>query len=390
MRKVYLDHNATTPLDPEVFEAMLPYLKETFGNPSSTHQFGRKARVALDEAREKVAKFLGARPSEIVFTSGGTEADNLAIRGVISANRDQGQHIITSQIEHHAVLDTCKDLERDGIEVTCLPVDGEGLVSPDQVAESIRPDTVLITIMHANNEVGTIQSIEEISLLAREKGIYMHTDAVQSFGKIPCEVDRLGIDLLSLSAHKIHGPKGIGALYIRNGTQMHALMTGGPHEMKRRGGTENVAAIVGLGKACEIASEMMEREAGQLMVLRDRLHEGLASQLSSVRLNGHPTKRLPTTVNLSFAHIDGESLLINLDLKGIAVSMGSACSSGSLEPSHVLRAMGLTPEWIRGSLRFSVGKENTMDDIDYVFEVLPPIVERLRRTDERRETRDER
>ncbi|MBI5183679.1 MAG: cysteine desulfurase NifS [Nitrospinae bacterium] len=380
MKIVYLDNNATTPLHPEVLEEMLPFLKEDFGNPSSLHQFGRKVKVKIDEAREKVAGIIGADPSEIVFTGGGSEADNLAIKGVAFASKEKGRHIITSQIEHHAVLNTCKYLERNGYRITYIPVDKYGMVKPEDVAEAISDDTILITIHHSNNEIGTIQPIKEISKIAEERGIIFHTDAVQSLGKLPLNVDDMGVTLLSVSAHKLNGPKGVGACYIRKGIRrLHPLINGGNQEMKRRAGTENVAGIIGFSKACEIASACMEEERERLISLRDKLQNGLTEKISHVRLNGHPTERLPTTLNMSFEYVEGETLMINLDLEGIAVSTGSACSSGSLEPSHVLVAMGIPYEVIHGSLRFSLGRENTEEDIERVLEVLPPIVEKVRK-----------
>ncbi|MFV1950355.1 MAG: cysteine desulfurase NifS [Nitrospinota bacterium] len=379
MKMVYIDNNATTPLHPEVLEAMLPFLKEDFGNPSSLHQLGRRIRVKVDEAREKVAKTIGADPLEIVFTGGGSESDNFAIKGVAFANKDKRRHIITSRIEHHAILNTCKYLEKNGYRVTYIPVDEYGMVNPEDVAGAISDDTILITIHHSNNEIGTIQPIREISKIARERGIIFHTDAVQSLGKVPLNVDDIGVNLLSVSAHKLNGPKGVGACYIRKGTKrLHPLINGGSQEMKHRAGTENVAGIIGFSKACELASTHMEEERERLIGLRDKLQNALTEKISHVRLNGHPTKRLPTTLNMSFEYVEGETLMINLDLEGIAVSTGSACSSGSLEPSHVLVAMGIPHEIVHGSLRFSLGRENTEEDIDRILEVLPPIVAKVR------------
>ncbi|MBM3701556.1 MAG: cysteine desulfurase NifS [Actinobacteria bacterium] len=378
MRKVYLDHNATTPTHPEVVKAMLPYYEEVFGNASSIHQFGQQARKAIDKAREKVADFIGAKPEEIVFTSGGTEADNFAIKGVAYANEKKGNHIITSSIEHHAVLNPCKYLEKQGFQVTYIPVDRYGLFNPDEVKKAVTKETILITIMHANNEVGTIEPIAEIGKIVKEKGICLHTDAVQTVEKIPVNVDKLNVDLLSLSGHKIYGPKGIGALYIRKGTRIQPLIQGGHHEKNRRAGTENVPAIVGLGKAIEIAKETMEGESIRLTNLRNKLCSGIGEKIDHVHLNGHPGKRLPNTLNMSFEFIEGESIILSLDMKGIAVSSGSACTSGSLEPSHVLKAMGVDPAIAQGSIRFSLGKDNTEEDINYVLEVLPEIIARLR------------
>jgi len=378
MRKVYLDHNATTPTHPEVVKAMLPYYGKIYGNPSSIHQFGQEARKAIDEAREKVADFIGAIQEEIIFTSGGTEADNFAIKGIAYANEKKGKHIITSSIEHHAVLNPCKYLEKQGFQVTYLPVDKYGLVDPDEVEKAITKETILITIMHANNEIGTIEPIAEIGKIAKEKGICLHTDAVQTVGKIPVNVNKLNIDSLSLSAHKIYGPKGIGGLYVRKGIRIQPLIEGGHHEKNRRAGTENVPAIVGLGKAVEIAKTTLDKESIYLTNLRDGLCSGIGEKIDSVYLNGHPGKRLPNTLNMSFEFVEGESIILNLDMKGIAVSSGSACTSGSLEPSHVLKAMGVEPAIAQGSVRFSLGKDNTEEDIDYVLEVLPEIIVRLR------------
>lgn len=378
MKRVYLDHNATTPTHPEVVKAILPYYKEVFGNASSVHQFGQQARKAIDEAREKIANFIGASPKEIVFTSGGTEANNFALKGVVYANERKGKHIITSSMEHHAVLNPCKYLEKKGFKVTYLPVDKYGLVDPEEVRRAITEETILISIIHANNEVGTIEPVTEIGKIAKEIGIYFHTDAVQTVGKIPVNVNELNIDLLSLSGHKIYGPKGIGVLYIRKGTRIQPLIQGGHHELNRRAGTENVPAIVGLGKAIEIAKATMEKESMRLTNLRNKLCSGIGEKIDYVRLNGHPGKRLPNTLNMSFEFVEGESMILNLDLKGIAVSTGSACTSGSLEPSHVLKAMGVDAAVAQGSIRFSLGKDNTEEDIDYVLEVLPEIVSRLR------------
>jgi len=356
----------------------MPYLKENFGNASSVHSLGIRARGAIEETRGKVAQALGCKAKEVVFTGCGTESDNLAIKGVAYANQDKGDHIITSRIEHHAVLHACQYLEKQGFRVTYLPVDGYGQVDPDDVRKAITDKTILITIMHANNEVGTIQPIAEIGRIAKERGIYFHTDAIQTVGKLPTKVDELGVDLLSLSAHKLYGPKGVGALYIRKGTKLHSLLHGGSHEWNRRAGTENVAGIVGLGKAIELAMEGIEEEVRYLTTLRERLYEGMRSRIDHIRLNGHPTQRLPGTLSICFEYIEGESIIMGLDLKGVAVSSGSACTSASLEPSHVLLAMGVPPAIAQGSVRFSLGRDNTEEQVDYVIEELPPIVARLR------------
>jgi len=378
MKRIYLDHNSTTPLHPEVLEAMLPYYKEAFGNPSTIYFFGQETRKATDEAREKVANLIGASPEEIIFTSGGTEADNLALKGVAAALERKGKHIVTSSIEHHAVLSTLKYLEKIGYKVSFLPVDEHGWLDPREVEEAITSQTVLISVMHANNEVGTIEPISEIGEIARKAGIYLHTDAVQTIGKIKVNVDDLKVDLLSLSAHKFYGPKGVGALYVRKGTRIHPLLHGGYQERRRRAGTENVAGIVGLGKAAEIASKEMVQQSRRESNLRDRLEKMIKENINHCRLNGHPTRRLPNTLNVSFEFIEGESLILNLDLKGIAASTGSACTSGSLEPSHVLMAMGVAPEIAQGSIRFSLGRDNQKEDIDYTVEKLVEIVARLR------------
>jgi cysteine desulfurase len=377
IRRVYLDHNASTPVHPEVVAAMLPYFGEHFGNPSSIHSFGREARDGLDTARETIARFLKAGKDELLFTSGGTESDNLAVKGVAWAHGSG--HVITSEIEHHAVLHTCQVLEAQGFKVTYLPVDEFGMVDPDDLSRAIRPDTILITVMHANSEVGTIQPVAEIGSIARERGIPLHVDAVQTFGKVPIDPDSFGIDLLSFSGHKIYGPKGVAGLYIRKGTKMVAVQHGGDHERRRRAGTENVPGIVGLGKAVEIRAREMEAEGARLTALRDRLWAGISAQVSEVRLNGHPTRRLPGTLNVSFRHVESESIVLGLDLKGVGLSAGSACTSGNVEPSHVLVAMGVPLDWAVGAVRASLGRENSPEDIDYVLQVLPPLVERLRR-----------
>lgn len=378
MKKVYLDHAATTPVRKEVIEAMLPYYKENFGNPSSVYSYGREARKAIEDSREKVAEILGADPKEIYFTSGGTESDNWAIKGVAYANREKGNHIITSAIEHHAVLHTCEFLEKQGFKVTYLPVDKYGIVNVEDLKKAVTDKTILVSIMHANNEIGSIQPIEEIGEFLKDKKIYFHIDAVQTVGKIPVNVDKLNVDLLSLSAHKIYGPKGVGALYIRKATKILPFIHGGAQEKKRRAGTENVAGIVGLGVAADLANKELEVQRKHLMTLRDKLITGIKEKIPYVIFNGHPEKRLPHNVNVCFEFIEGESLLLNLDLKGICASSGSACTSGSLNPSHVLLAIGLKHEVAHGSLRLTLGKDNTEEDINYVLEVLPGIVDKLR------------
>ncbi len=378
MKRVYLDYSATTPVRVEAATAVMEYMTAKFGNPSSIHSFGREAKAALEKARGQVAALINAQPEEIIFTSGGTESDNLAILGVARANAIRGKHIITSAVEHHAVLDTCLALEKEGFRVTVLPVDEYGMVSVADVEKAITDETILITIMHVNNEVGTIQPIAEIGKLAREKGVLFHTDAVQSLGKVPVDVKAMNIDLLSGSGHKIYGPKGTGFLYMRKGVRLKNLVHGGGQERKKRSGTENLPGIVGLGVAAELAAGEMETEMKRLQVLRDKLIKGIQERIPYTKLNGHPEKRVANNVNMSFEFVEGESLLLSLDLKGIAASSGSACTSGSLEPSHVLMAMGLCHEIAHGSVRFTLGKDNTEEDVDYVLEVLPPIVERLR------------
>lgn len=380
MRRVYLDNNATTPLAPEVFEAMKPFLLENFGNASSIHWFGQQAKAALETAREQVARLINARPNEVVFTSGGTESDNSSLFGVVEAAARQGgaKHIIISSIEHQAVLNAAQALEKGGVSVTYAPVGPTGVVDPGAIERAIRPETVLISIMHANNELGTIQPIGEIGRVARQRGVAFHTDAVQSVGKIPVDVEKLNVDLLSLSAHKFHGPKGTGALYVRKGTNLRPLLYGGHHERDRRPGTENVAGAVGAGKAAELAKEKLESDAPRLASLRDRLEGTILSTIPLATRNGDPGHRLPTTSNLRFDHVEGEGFVIALDLKGVACSTGAACSSGSLESSHVLSAIGLSKAQARSSIRFSLGRFNTAEDIDYVLKVLPAVVEHLR------------
>jgi cysteine desulfurase len=378
-RKVYLDNNATTRMREEVLEAMLPYCRDVYGNASSVHRFGRAARVAIDRAREEVASLLGAAaPEEVIFTSGGTESDNLAIKGVAHALRHRGSHIITTAIEHSAVLNACRALEKDGAKVTYLPVGPGGLVAAGAAAAAITDKTALVSVMFANNEVGTIEPVADIAKACKAKGVYFHTDAVQAAGKAIFGVDTIGADLLSMSAHKIYGPKGVGALYIRKGTKIDPIMHGGHHEMGRRAGTENVAGIVGLGKAAELAKKEAAEEIEKLRDLRDYFYKELISKIPDVRLNGDPQMRLPNTLNVGFRYLEGESIILSLDLEGIAASTGSACTSGTLEPSHVLMAMGLEPADAQGSIRFSLGRDNTKEDIDYVLSVLPPIIRRLR------------
>ena len=378
MRRIYLDYTATTPTHPEVVKAMLPYFTDAFGNASTIYSYGQEAKGAIEEARDKVADLIGAQSEEIVFTSGGTEADNFALEGVAFAKESKGNHIITSSVEHHAVIETCKFLERRGFRVTYLPVDEYGLVAPDDVKRAITDKTILISVMQANNEVGTMEPIAEIGKIAKEAGIYFHTDAVQTVGHIPVDVNELRVDLLSMSAHKLYGPKGVGALYIRKGTKLIPFMHGGEQERRRRASTENVPGIVGFGKATELAQHEMAEEAERLVYLRDQLTEGLLERIDYTRLNGHPIKRLPNNANISVDFVEGESMLLNLDLEGICASTGSACSSSSLEPSHVLRALGLSPEQAHGSLRFSLGKWTTEEEIGRVLEVLPKIVVKLR------------
>jgi cysteine desulfurase len=376
MKQVYMDHSATTAVDPAVTEAMLPYFSEKYGNPSSLYTIGRQARKAIEESRQKVADLIGAKKEEIIFTGSGTESDNLAIKGIALRNRKKGDHIITSSIEHHAVLYTCKYLEKNGFRVTYLPVNKEGIVNPEDVEKAINPQTILITVMHANNEIGTIQPIEEIGRIAIEKNIPFHTDAVQTAGKIPVNVDALGVSLLTISAHKIYGPKGVGALYLRKGTSVEPQLHGGGHERNIRSSTENVPGIVGFGKACELACERLPDEE-KIAGLRDSLIKGVL-EIKDSYLNGHPTKRLPGNANFRFSYIEGESMILNLDMKGVAASTGSACSSTSLEPSHVLMAIGLKAEDAHGSLRLTLGRGNTPGDVDYVISVLPDIVNKLR------------
>jgi cysteine desulfurase len=374
MRRIYLDNNATTPVLPEVLDAMRPYFEEHFGNASSIHHHGQETRAAVERARESVAALLGCRASEIVFTSGGTEGDNLAIFGLAKA----GDHVITSTVEHHAVMNACKHLEKKGCEVTSIPVDGRGRVDPDDVKRALRPATKLVTIMTANNETGVLQPVEDIGRVAAEADVYFHTDAVQAAGKIAIDVNKFGCDLLTISGHKIHAPQGVGALYVRKGTLLEAMLYGGSHERSRRAGTENVPGIIGLGKAAEIALAGLERgDDKKMAAMRDRLERELL-QLEAAGLNGDGAPRVPNTANIYFDYIEGEALVIALDLKGLAVSTGAACSSGAIEPSHVLTAMGLRPDRARASIRFSLGKQSTADDVDFALSIVPGTVARLR------------
>ncbi len=378
-RQVYMDHAATTPVHPQVLEAMLPYFSERFGNPSGLYSLARDAGKAVDEARASVAGVLGCTPTEVIFTSGGTESDSAAIRGAAFALKEKGNHIITSAVEHHAVINTCKTLEGFGFDVTYLPVDRYGLVSPDTLEKAITDRTVVVSIMLANNEIGTIEPVAELTRAARSKkpAVVFHTDAVQGAGALDINVDRLGVDMLSLSAHKFHGPKGVGILYVRDGTAFVPQQAGGGQERERRAGTENVPGIVGAAKALQITAENREANNRHSSALRDRLIEGILGEVDGGVLNGHPEQRLPNNVNVSFKYVEGEAILINLDLMGIAASTGSACASGAAEPSHVLLATGLAPELAYGSLRLTVGPDNTQEDADYVLSVLPGIVKRL-------------
>lgn len=378
MRRIYLDYAATTPTHPLVLKAMLPWFTDGFGNPSSIHSFGRESKGAIEEAREKVAGLVGAKSDEIVFTGSGTEADNFAIKGVAYAKEHKGKHIITTAIEHHAVIEPCKFLEKRGFKVTYLSVDRDGLVDLEEVEKAITDETILISVMHANNEIGTIEPIQEIARIAKDREICFHTDAVQTVGHLPVDVDELKVDLVSISAHKFCGPKGVGALYIRKGTKIVPFMHGGEQEHGRRASTQNVPGIVGFGKACQLAQREMGREKERLEILRNKLINGIFNRIDHVHLNGHPTQRLPNNVNISLEFVEGESILLNLDLVGIAASTGSACSSSVLEASHVLLALGLPHESAHSSLRLSLGQETTEKDVDYVLEKLPQIVKKLR------------
>jgi cysteine desulfurase len=378
MKRIYMDYAATTPIDPRVLKAMKPYFLKKFGNSMSLHSFGREAKEALEESRETVAKFMGALPEEVIFTSSATESNNLALKGIAFANRKKGKHIITSAIEHHCILESAEWLRRNGFEVTILPVDKYGLVDPGDVEDAIRKDTILVSIMHANNEIGTIEPIKEIGRICREKEVYFHTDAVQSFGKIPVNVNEMNIDLLSISAHKFYGPKGVGALFIRRGVKIEPILHGGGHEFGLRSSTVNVPGIVGMAEAVKLRKKEMKREARRLTKLRDKLIKGIL-KIENSYLNGHPKKRLPNNANFWFAFIEGESLIMHLDSYGIAASTGSACSSDTLEPSHVLLAIGLKPHEAHGSLRLSLGKWTKVSDVNYVLKVLPKVVEKLRK-----------
>ena len=379
MRRIYLDHAATTPVHPRVAEVMAPYFSKDFGNPSTLYSYGREAKGALEEARAKVAQLIGAKqPEEIVFTSGGTEADNFALCGIAWVNQKKGNHIITTSIEHHAVTNVCKFLEKRGFKVTYLPVDKDGLVDPMEVKRTITEGTILVSVMHANNEIGTVEPIEEIAEIVKEKGIYFHTDAVQTVGHLPINVDKLKVDLLAMSAHKLYGPKGVGALYIRKGTKIVPFLYGGEQENKRRASTENVPGIVGFGETCSLAQKDMAKEEKRQVYLRNKLIEGILKKIEQSRLNGHPEKRLPGNVNVSVEGVEGESMLLQLDLAGVCACSGSACTSSILEPSHVLTAIGISPEVAHSSLRFTLGKDNNEEDINYVLKVLPEIVKKLR------------
>lgn len=378
MRKVYLDNAATTALSPKVLEKMMPYLTDTYGNASSPHSFGQTARIGVEHAREQVARAINADPSEIVFTGCGTESDNTVLFGVAERYAKKGDHIITTNVEHHAILHSCAALEKKGIKVTYLPVDKDGLVTPEQVRDAITDKTILVSVMFANNEVGTIMPIPEIAAVCHEKGVLFHTDAVQAAGHIPIDVKAMGIDMLSISGHKFHGPKGVGVLYERKGIRLPSYIIGGEQEKGRRAGTENVAGIVGLGGALELAVTNMSETSARMTRMRDRLIEGIEASIPEVKLNGHRTKRLPNNVNFSIKYIEGESILLMLDMAGIAASSGSACTSGSLDPSHVLLALGLTHEVAHGSVRMTLGDDTTDEDIDYVLETLPKVAHRLR------------
>ena len=378
MDKIYFDHNATTPLIDEVFEAMLPYLKNEWGNPSSIHWAGRGPKKAVDEARDQVAALLNCTPLEVIFTGSGSESDNLAIKGLAYAKRKKGNHIITTKVEHPAVLNTCKYMTKEGFDVTYLDVDSDGMIDLDELKKSIKDETILISIMYANNETGVIFPINEIGDIARARGVTFHTDAVQAVGKLPLDMKTINADLLSISGHKLYGPKGVGALFTRRGTRLVPVIHGGHHERNRRGGTENVAGIVGLGVACEVAVRDMEKDNAHLKTLIERIEKGFKEKVTHIQINGVKSPRLPNTTNISFAFVEGESILLGLDMYSIAASSGSACTSGSLEPSHVLLAMGTTHELSHGSIRFSLGHSNTLEEVNRLLEVMPPIIERMR------------
>ncbi|MEA1958701.1 MAG: cysteine desulfurase NifS [Chloroflexota bacterium] len=378
-RRIYLDYAATTPMHPDVVDAMIPYMSGVFGNPSSGHSYGQEARAAVDDARAKVASLIGAAIDEIVFTSGGTESDNLALKGVAYANRDRGNHIITTSVEHLAVIEPCRFLRDQGFDVTYLPVDEYGLVDPGDVARAITERTILISVMYANNEVGAIEPIIEIGKITKSRGVYFHTDAVQAAGRLPVNVDELGVDLMSISAHKLYGPKGVGALYVREGVEMVSFLHGGEQEHMRRASTENVMGVVGFGAAMEIAAGEVATEPDRMAALRDRLASGIFERIDGVRLNGHPERRLPNNVNVTFDFVDGQALARQLDMADVAVSTASACQSGRKDPSHVLMAMGYSSDEARNSIRFSLGRETTAEEIDYVLDVLPAIIEGLRK-----------
>ena len=378
MDRYYFDHNATTPVAPEVLEAMLPCFAEVYGNASSIHHYGQQAKARLEQARRQVAELLGCRPNEVVFTSGGTEANNLAILGTVRAATREKRHVITSALEHPSVLDACRSLEKEGVAVTYVRPGSSGVVAADDVRAALRPETVLITVMHANNELGTVQPIHEIAAIAREAGVAVHTDGVQSTGKIPVAVTELGVDFFSLSGHKIYGPKGVGALYVRRGSRLRPILYGGHHERDRRPGTENVPGAVGLGAAAELAQRQLATEIPRLAALRDHLEQGLVARLDAVRINGGGAPRVPNTTNVCFDFVEGESMVIALDLRGVAVSTGSACSSGSVEPSHVLTAIGLSPDRAKSSLRFSLGKQNTAAQVSGLLEAIAAVVDHLR------------
>jgi len=376
--RIYLDYNSTTPLDPAVLAAMLPFFGDNFGNANSVHSAGQRARAAVDAARESVARLLGAKSSEIVFTCGGTESDNLAIFGIVNPCDQPRKHVVTTAIEHHAVLNSAQALEKQGVDVTYVPVGRDGIVDPEDIREAVRPETVLISVMLANNELGTIQPVEEVGAIAAEEDVYFHCDAVQAAGKLPIDVQKMGVDLLSISGHKLYAAKGVGALYVRNGTELGSLFFGGHHERDRRPGTENVPGIVGLGKAAELAMESLGADAKRVGELRDRFEAALLNSLGGVHVNGAVNRRVPNTCNLSFDAAGGEALVIALDLQGVMCSSGAACSSGAVEPSHVLTAIGLSPDQARSSLRFSLGHPTSAEEIDKAIRIIPPVVERLR------------